>query len=233
MAVCFTDDKAGPDWPGLVANMVREKYKIAPSFLQGHCGDVNPGDGKLWIGKPDQSAGAVFDAIVRAMDSLAPVKVDTMRAATTEFAMPLDTERLGQWLDEYRKNPAACNSNTWVDAGFAKAWYEDAIKSNVKQTHLPVTLGALRLGGVGLVFHPAELYSCYGLMTRRNSPFADTLVVGYTDNCIGYAPDPKAYQDNEYSAIVVPKILENPPFTPTAARSMSTAMVELLKTVAG
>ena len=65
-----------------------------------------------------------------------------------------------------------------------------------------------------MVFHPAELYSYYGLAIRRDSPLADTLVVGYTDGMIGYLPDPEAYRAGEYSAVIVPKILDYPPFAP-------------------
>ena len=231
--VCFTDDQAGPDWPGLVATRCREKYKISPSYLQGHCGDVNPGDGTIWIGKAEPTADAVFAALGRAMDALAPVKVDAFRAVATDFAMPLDTALFQQWLTEYRNDPAKCTSGVWVDAGFAKAWYEDALKSDTTRTHLPVALGAMRLGSLGLVFHPAELFSAYGLTVRRDSPFADTLVIGYANDCIGYAPDPNSYKAGEYAAIVVPKILELPPFTPTAARALSAGMVEMLKQVAG
>ena len=82
-----------------------------------------------------------------------------------------------------------------------------------------------------MLFHPAELYSCYGLAIRRDSPVADTLVVGYTDGIIGYLPDPKAYKAGEYAAIVVPKILDYPPFTPTAARQFTAAAMAMLKTL--
>ena len=87
----------------------------------------------------------------------------------------------------------------------------------------------MRLGGVGLLFHPAELYSYYGLAIRRDSPFEDTLVVAYADGLIGYLPDPKAYAASEYSAIVVPKILDYPPFTTAAAEEMKTAAVAMLR----
>ena len=89
----------------------------------------------------------------------------------------------------------------------------------------------MQLGDVGMVFHPSELYSCYGLMIRRDSPLPDTLVVGITDGEIGYLPDPNAYQAREYSAIVVPKILDLPPFTPTAARELTAASIAMLKEI--
>jgi hypothetical protein len=231
--VCFRDSQAGPDWPGMVATRVAEKQKATPVFLQGHAGDVNPGDGKLWIGEAEPTTNAVCDALGRALDSIKPVKVDALRVAVEPCRLPLDMALFKTWLEQYRKDPAACKSGPWVDAGFAAAWFASAAKQDLNQTHLPITLAAIRLGAVGLVFHPAELYSYYGLAIRRDSPLADTLVVGYADGTIGYGPDVNAYKAGEYAAVVVPKILDYPPFVPTATQTMAAAAVGLLKNVAG
>ncbi len=230
--VCFRDSQAGPDWPGIVATRIAEKHKMTPVFLQGHAGDVNPGDGKIWIGEAEPTATAVCDALGRALDEAKPVKVDALRVAVEPCPLPLDMALFKSWLEEYRKDPAACKSGPWVDAGFAAAWFESAAKQDLNQTHLPITLAAMRLGGVGLVFHPAELYSYYGLAIRRDSPLADTLVVGYTDGTIGYAPDVHAYKAGEYAALVVPKILDYPPFVPTATQTMTASALGVLAKVA-
>lgn len=231
--VCFRDNQAGPDWPGLVATRIAEKQKVTPVFLQGHAGDVNPGDGKLWIGEAEPTATAVCEAFDRALDSVKPVKVDALRTAVEPCQLPVDMALFKTWLEQYRKDAAACNSGPWVDAGFAAAWFEKAAKQDLNQTHLPITLAAIRLGEVGLVFHPSELYSYYGLAIRRDSPLADTFVVGYTDGAIGYAPDVNAYKAGEYAAVVVPKILDNPPLVPTATQVLAASAVGLLKRVAG
>jgi hypothetical protein len=102
----------------------------------------------------------------------------------------------------------------------------------VKQLHLPITLSAIQLGPVGMVFHPSELYSYYGLAVSRDSPLPHTLVIGYTDGIIGYLADPKAYEAGEYAAVTVPKILDYPPFTPAAARRTAAAAGDLLRRIA-
>lgn len=238
-AVCYADEQAGPDWPGEVADRVRAKYGLQPSFLQGHIGDVNPGDGDPWRGDIRDTVGPVFEAFCRAMDQLKAVPVDSLRSITHPFAVPLDLELFGRWLEEYRRDPGKCATGNWVDAGFAEDWYRGNVGRNPSKTHLPIELTAVRLGPIGLLLHPAELYSYYGLAIRRDSPFADTLVVGYTNGCIGYLPDPRAYasdpktkQAGEYAAIVVPKILDIPPYRPTAAREMTAAAIGLLKEAA-
>ena len=232
-SVCFADDLAGPDWPGIVADMVKKSHQLSPSFLQGHAGDVNPGDGDPWRGDHEETSQAVYLALSTAIDAAQPVKVDRLQTASRQFDVPLDMALFKSWLDDYRHDPSACQSGPWVDAGFAKDWFDANSQRDLNSSHLPCALSAMQLGEVGLIFHPAELYSYYGLAIRRDSPFRDTLVVGYTDGIIGYLPDPAAYAAGEYAAITVPKILDYAPFTPTAAAEMSRAAVGMLKEMAG
>jgi neutral/alkaline ceramidase-like enzyme len=231
--VCFADDQAGPDWPGIVTEMVEKDHNLSPSYLQGHAGDVNPGDGSPWRGDHEETSRAVYAALSAAMNGAQPVKVDRLQTASRQFQVPLDMALFESWLDAYRKDPSACQSGQWVDAGFAKDWFDANSGRDLTDSHLPCALSAMQLGEVGLVFHPAELYSYYGLAIRRDSPLDNTLVVGYADGIIGYLPDPAAYAAGEYAAITVPKILDYPPFTPTAAGEMSRAAVGMLKEIAG
>lgn len=216
--VCYNDTLAGPDWPGLVHDLVRESERIAPAFLQGHAGDVNPGDGRAWIGDPNHTAAAVHAAVREANGAAKPVKVDSLIVRTGTVGVPLDVDAVKRQLEQYRTNPEACASGEWVDAGFAKDWFEAASKWDLSKPDLPTGVSAMRLGELGWVFHPAELFSYYGLSIRHRSPLPHTLVVGYADGIIGYLADPNRYKENGYEASVVPKILDLPPFTPTAAR---------------
>lgn len=221
----FGDGQAGPDWPGHVQRILREREMISPSYLQGHIGDVAPTGA-------DQTAIAVSDAIGRAVESAKRVEVDAIRIATQEFRLPHDMALFKSQIEQYRSDPASCTGGEWVDAAFAKDWFDTfASKYDMSKTDLPVTLAAMRIGTVGLAFHPAELYSVYGLTVQRDSPLKPTMVVGYADGYVGYVTDPAAYVGKEYAAVVVPKILNFPPFTETAGRQMAAAMVELLKKV--
>ncbi|NLF69549.1 MAG: hypothetical protein GX575_10910 [Candidatus Anammoximicrobium sp.] len=230
--VCYADEQAGPDWPGEVAREIRNELGLRPSYLQGHLGDVNPGDGSDWRGEIRQTVAAVTPALKQAITTASPLRVDCLRARSTPFQVPFDMERFRQWVEEYRRDPDKCKSGPWVDAGFAADWFRGNEHRDPQATHLPITLSAIQLGPVGMLFHPGELYSYYGLAIRRDSPFRDTLVVGCADGSIGYLPDPEAYRAGEYSAIVVPKIVDNPPYQPTAAREMTAAAIALLKQLA-
>lgn len=232
-AVCYADDQAGPDWPGEVAREIRQESGQRPSFLQGHSGDVNPGDGTDWRGEIRQTVSAIVPALRRAIAAARPVAVDCLRARSAAFNVPFDMKRFVEWIEEYRREPTKCASKQWVDAGFAADWFRGNEHRDRSIGHLPITISAIRLGPVGLLFHPAELYSYYGLRIRWGSAFRDTLVVGYADGSIGYLPDPMAYEKGEYAAMVVPKILDLPPYEATAAQAMSDAALALLNEISG
>ena len=176
-----------------------------------------------------QTVAAITPALKQAISDASPQRVDFMRTSSMPFNVPFDMELFEQWVDEYRRAPSKCKSGQWVDAGFAADWFRGNEHRDRKVKHLPITLGAIQLGPVGMLFHPAELYSYYGLAIRRDSPLRDTLVVGCADGSIGYLPDPTAYRLGEYSAIVVPKIIDLPPYQRTAARDMTAAAISLLK----
>lgn len=231
-AVCFADEQAGPDWPGAIAERLRRDYQLDPSFLQGHCGDVNPGDGDPWRGDLDDTVKGVYPALEAAIRSAQPVPVNILRSVRSDVTVPYDLARFRDWLARYAADPEQCKGGEWVDAGFAADWYQGNAKRELAETGLCATTSALAVGPVGLVFHPAELYSVYGLTIRRDSPFADTLAVGYADGMIGYLPDPGAYAAGEYAATTVPKILDYPPFAPTAARTFTGHAIDLLGKVA-
>ena len=227
--VCFMDDKVGPDWPGIVEDMVKEKDGLAPAFLQGHCGDVNPGDGTPWRGDPKETSEAIYAALHYAIKHCELVKVDRIGLISTNIKIPLDIKTLEKQLTQYREAPSTCTGPTWVDAGFTKDWFEGMSKWDFNKTSYVTRLSAMRLGRIGILFHPAELYSYYGLEIRRDSPFENTVVVGCTDDLIGYLPDPNAYQQGNYEATTVPKILNMPPFEPDAARQFTAEAKKLLQ----
>lgn len=226
--VCFKDTLSGPDWPGVVADDCRQARGVEPIFLQGHIGDVNPGDGTKWIGDLEPTARAVWAGLNRALDAAREVAVDRLVSDRRPLDLPLDLDLQARWFEAYQADPAACKGGPWVDPGFAAEWFGAARAVADPPQARPTTLSALRLGPLAILFHPAELYSCYGLEIRRDAAAETTLCVGYTDDFVGYLTDPKAYAQGEYAAVTVPKILDLPPFTQTAARDLVAAAKALV-----
>lgn len=213
---------AGPDWPSEVHKSLQAAKSWSPSFLQGHIGDINPQS-------REQTASKVTEAILKAVETAREVPVTTLRTETQEVKLPLDIPAFQKQIEKARAQAA---SGKPLDA-FNQDWFDMfASRYDLTQTELPITLAAVRIGDVGLLFHPSELYSYYGLAIQRDSPLTQTLVVGYADGYVGYLPDPTAYTKGEYAAVMVPTILNFPQFTPNAGREMTRSAVELLTKIA-
>jgi len=230
--VCFNDTQGGPDWPGLVMNKTTTRDELRPAFLQGHCGDVNPGEGSPWLGDPEKVSDAVYAALHHATNHSEYVNVDEIRIATTQIEMPLDLKLLREELETYEKDPAACTKGEWVDAAFAQDWHDSMKKWSARKSSYSAPLTAMRIGEVALLFQPGELYTVYGLTIRRDSPFGKTIPIGYADDLVGYIPDPKGFEGKEYAAVVVPKITGLPPFAPNAGRELAREALKLLNKLA-
>ena len=203
---------AGPGWPGVVQQRLRAAFGVSASYLQGHIGDISP------TGR-EQTATLVTAAIIDAVESAREVPVDVLRVETQSVALPFD-------LETFRKNIAQHQDSSLFD----RDWYQAfASRYDFDKKTLPITLAAVRLGDIALLFHPAELYTVYGLEIQRDSPYQKTLVVGYADGYVGYVPDKNAYLRKEYAAAKVPRILNYPPFQSDVGAVLSSAARALLQ----
>lgn len=85
-----------------------------------------------------------------------------------------------------------------------------------------VELQALVVGPVALLFAWGEPYARIGVEIKRDSPVADTFVVGYLGGDPTYVVTPEAFTEPQ------PFQVENCPFAPSAAAEMVDAAVDLL-----
>ncbi|MDP6778151.1 MAG: hypothetical protein QGI83_15455, partial [Candidatus Latescibacteria bacterium] len=61
-----------------------------------------------------------------------------------------------------------------------------------------IEMQAIALGDAALVTTPGETFFEIGEAIRSGSPFAHTLVTGYTNGVIGYLPTAKAFEEGGY-----------------------------------
>ncbi|NLM77066.1 MAG: hypothetical protein GX173_03155, partial [Ruminococcaceae bacterium] len=59
-------------------------------------------------------------------------------------------------------------------------------------------LKALRIGDLGLVTNPAELFCDFGLTIKEQSPLRFTMVSELTNGCCGYVPTQQAFSEGGY-----------------------------------
>jgi neutral ceramidase len=86
--VCFADELAGPDFPGMVNELLKGSHNLSPAYLQGHAGDVNPGDGSPWRGNEHDTVSAVYKAITEALENTQPIEVNSLISHRREYGIP-------------------------------------------------------------------------------------------------------------------------------------------------
>jgi hypothetical protein len=59
-------------------------------------------------------------------------------------------------------------------------------------------LGALSLGNLAIVFLPGEIFVETALEIEGESPFEDTVIVGFAENSIGYVPPKRCFLEGGY-----------------------------------
>ena len=90
---------------------------------------------------------------------------------------------------------------------------------------LEATLTAIRIGPLGIVGLPVELFTVLGDGVRARSPLQQTFVMTLTGGKLGYLPDAGAYPDGGYEVVTTP-------FEAGADAVLVDAAVALLQTVA-
>jgi hypothetical protein len=74
----------------------------------------------------------------------------------------------------------------------------NAIAKGLKPA-IQIPIQALRLGDIAIVAVPGETFSTQGMDVKRQSPFPQTLFLGYSNGCVSYIPTRDAYPKGGWS----------------------------------
>jgi hypothetical protein len=73
-----------------------------------------------------------------------------------------------------------------------------SIAGDLEAKPLETRIGAARIGNAALVFLPGEPFVEIALAIREASPWPSTMVVGYSEDYIGYIPTDRAFENGGY-----------------------------------
>lgn len=94
---------------------------------------------------------------------------------------------------------------------------------------------AIRLGSVAIVALNVEPFGAFSADVSARSPFQETIVVGYTNGCVGYLPDQASFldppQDCDYELIDAPRYYGTGRLTAEAPRLARDVTLEALRTI--
>jgi hypothetical protein len=236
-------------WQQISADYVGPARELAETFtgatmlfLQGAAGNINP----VVRGSSFETArrlGVMFGGeVVQVFERTptAPVASDNggLRTASTRIDLPAMTaESLDQAeqevaarsadVERLRSQGASSGALHWAELRLNRAQsIRDSLRDGVPLPTIPAELSAWRVGDVGLVFAPGEIFTETGMTVKRQSPLSRTCFAGYTDGSIGYVPVPEAYPEGGYEVTHACRV------APAAAGMITETSLELLRRVA-
>jgi len=226
-----TADFISADWPGEIGRNIAAVYggDVVTLFLQGTCGDINhspheptnlPRGGPA---KAVQLGRALAGAAMTAMERAEPMTALPLASAVETLAIPYYT-RDAKLLAEVAalKNKARLSPFERYLVERCESWPYDG-----KDADVPVQ--AMRIGDIGLVALPAEIFVRIGLDIKKWSPFRQTFVVELANARVStYVPTTDQAERGAYGA----KPILSRWLCPDAGRRMADAAAVLLHKLA-
>lgn len=191
---CHTNANFGPhfsaDYPAVVAEQVRQKFgaNCFSLFLPGPCGDVNPLVPWKELGK--RMADVLIPAIEARRPVADPLPIQALKRDITIPARPFRPD------EEWRRRVSGWSPDLirWFE------WSESRMKE-LNQRQINTVLQAWRIGDIGFISVPGELFVERGLDLKRLSPFPWTYPIELGGDSVGYLVTHAAEQSVGYESL--------------------------------
>lgn len=198
------------DWPGYAQRAVEEHYGPAcvALYMQGCCGDINCRLRATFEAAEEQ--GRALAAEVIAGEADAPRRPDPPLGASAEtlhlpLLPPPPPEEARRMCEQLAAQAEAGREGgnygvRMMHEGVAR-WAAEIVRLAVEDCgprSVPFEVQALRVGDLGIVGLPGEVFVEYALNIAAASPLPLTAVAAYTNGNIGYVPTAAAYPEGGY-----------------------------------
>ncbi len=223
------------DFPLYFRNYVEKKTGCLCGYYQGAAGNVNS---KSRIPEEDapvdvaEFSAKLGDYCINALPTLKPVNAEKI----VNKAIPF-TYDINHALEDKIENARECQ-RIWQETndskevrkyslqyGIFSPFHANAIVGRSKLGKTDETeLHAIKLGDIGLVYAPGELFDSLSTYIKENSPLEETIVMGYTNEAKGYIPSKEAFDYGCYEA-------DCTKFSKGTGEKIAETLIEALKTM--
>jgi hypothetical protein len=186
------------DYPGYLSRTVESIEGGVCLFLNGAFGDINPYTPSTILERVyDRSIGS-FDDAIRMGKALGCEAAKIMELSSSmeeaSFSYASTTVKL-----KLRPIPA-------MDGGGSLDRLTLRIRRTIEKLfphgEAEVSIRGFRLGDLGLVALPGELFVELGLSIKKSSPFGYTMIAGCSTGELGYIPTDEAYDEGGYEVSI-------------------------------
>ncbi|MDR3676989.1 MAG: neutral/alkaline non-lysosomal ceramidase N-terminal domain-containing protein [Acidobacteriota bacterium] len=196
------------DYPGYMAECLSRLSgnDLIPIFFNGCCGDVNhldysdrtQGRGFQMTQRVGYLVGvAAFEARNRAV----PVEGNSISISheMVQLKRLRISEEQHRWAQEIirkaQEQAAPGQVDGLPDEHYARMWAEMYPKQGQDDF---AEVCALRIGDLGIVTLPGEMFCKFGLQIKRESPAKHTIVIELANDALGYFPTREAFDQGGY-----------------------------------
>lgn len=233
------------DYPGVTARVLERALGDGglAMFLQGCCGNINA----LRVGgtfeECERLGRALAGAAMRAAALAEPVETTPIRVHREVIQLPLlpppSVEEAQKLVEAHRKalheaEQAGNAVRARVERGMVR-WAEDVYelaRSGRTDLHQPFEISVIRVGDVAFVGLSGEVFIEYAQSIQAQSPIGKTMVLGYTNGCIGYVPTAAAYSEGGYEVETAYKYYGTLMIAPESERIIIDAALRILREIA-
>lgn len=227
--------KLSADFPGIARTYVEENADVLVAYFIGAAGDQNGRSGISDENRVDTQGYRQYGEVlgkytVDALDHLTKLKKTDMALSTVTFIGKSNKEKVEKFLEakavvaiarQYGVNApetiAAAREN-----GFSSYYEANAVRNRVSAPPTrSMELRVMKLGTLGFVFAPYEMFSTQGMYIKENAKCDMTFIVTNSEGDMGYIPSEKGTQIGCYEACVSD-------FEPGTAETLAEEFVKLL-----
>ena len=196
------------DWPGYLCAGMSQLYGdgFVTAFFNGCAGNLNhvdyrdPLQGRGF--KANQRLGSMLALdTAQALAAATPVQGDRVAVSTERVALkriPISGQER-RWCEEVLERQRTSPDPGQVDGLPDAYWAFTRLGMYEKQAvDDPVEVMVLRVGDVGIVGLPGEIFCEYGIEIRNSSPAKYTLVIELANDAIGYIPTRPSFDEGGY-----------------------------------
>ncbi|MBM3239171.1 hypothetical protein FJZ31_22990 [Candidatus Poribacteria bacterium] len=237
------------DYPGYAMRLVAQvEVGSVAMFGQGCCGNINSNP----VGGTFEDArrlGTILGAaVIGAAEQIKTISDIVLQSRSRIIALPLqeplEVSEAEALVERYQKELSDLKARgegrprTYMAQGILE-WAQDMLKL-VKEPkpYPPLTppkegtqafeIQAMQLGDVAIVALTGEVFVELALEIDARSPSRQTIVLGYTNGCIGYVPNEEAYPYGGYEVSSAYRYYGTLMLKPETDRQIRNAAVELL-----
>ena len=196
-------DFISADWPGEMAKAVSSVYgrDVVTLFLQATSGDINhvshsptslPTSGER---KAVSLGRGIAGAAVYAAEKAEPTVDDDLISRVEVLRIPYYTrdDAMYREMEALRRQESLSYFDSYLVDAFQRWEHDGEIRE--------VPIQVMRIGDVGLVALPAEIFSGIGLEIKRFSPFKSTLIAELANDRVSvYIPTLEQAERGAYGA---------------------------------